>query len=143
MIKGRLNQGIIYFFGRYDDAWNSEIEKYLSGEELEIFQRMDRYDRIHSYRLMKFVETDDILKNCGNYNLYMKLALLHDCGKENLSIWRRVKKVLWKDSKASAHTEKGYEKIKELDFFLAQKIREHHDKEVDSLMKRFQQLDDR
>lgn len=143
MIKGRLNQGIIYFFGRYDEAWNSEIEKYLKGRELRIFQSMGRYDRIHSYRLLKFVKEDDILKNSGNHILYMRLALLHDCGKESLPLWRRVKKVLWKDSKASAHTEKGYEKIKELDFSLAQKIREHHDKEADSLMKRFQQLDDR
>lgn len=143
MIKGRLNQGIIYLFGKYDESWNLEIKKYLKGRELEIFHNMGRYDKIHSYRLMKFVEKDDILKKCENHNLYMRLALLHDCGKENLSLWRRIKKVLWDDKKATAHTEKGYEKIKELDKLLAPMIREHHSKETDSLMKRFQQLDDR
>ncbi|MGL4403105.1 MAG: phosphohydrolase [Fusobacteriaceae bacterium] len=143
MIKGRLNQVIIYLFGKYDEKWNPEIEKYLEERELEIFHNMERYDKIHSYRLMKFVEKDDILKKTGNHNLYIRLSLLHDCGKENLSLWRRIKKVLWRDHKASAHTEKGYEKIKELDLSLAKKIREHHNKVVDSFMKRFQELDDR
>lgn len=143
MIRGRLNQGIIYFFGKYDENWNGEIERHLNKREMKIFISMDRYDKIHSYRLMKFVEEDEILKKSGNHSFYMKLALLHDCGKEKLSIWRRIKKVLWRDKKVSAHTEKGYEKIKGLDRSLAQGIKEHHSQKVNLLMKRFQQLDDR
>ncbi|MGL4980667.1 MAG: HD domain-containing protein [Fusobacteriaceae bacterium] len=143
MIIARLNQGIIYFFGKYRKEWNFEIERYLREEELNIFKNMSRYDKIHSYRLMKFVQSDKILKKCENRDLYIRLALLHDCGKDNISLYRRIKKVLWKDSLASAHTEKGYEKLRKLDMDLAEKIREHHSKVENLLMIRFQQLDDR
>lgn len=143
MIKARLIQGFLYFFGQYNERWNKEIEKYLDEREFKIYSAMERYDKIHSYRLMRFVEEDKIFKNSRSHILYIKLALLHDCGKEQLNFWRRIKKVLWRDEKASAHTERGYEKIKSLDRTLAQKIREHHTKEVDSLMRRFQHLDDK
>ena len=80
MIIARIKQGLLYIFGRYKEEWNREIESILSLEELKVFNEMGEYDRLHSYRLLKIVERDELLKN---EKIFKKLALLHDCGKYN------------------------------------------------------------
>ena len=85
----RIKQGMTYIFARYREEWNREVRHILNKREFEIFEKMGRYDRIHSYNLLKSVESDELLKI---ENIYKKLALLHDCGKENIGLLRRVKK---------------------------------------------------
>ena len=136
----RIKQGMTYIFARYREEWNREVRHILNKREFEIFEKMGRYDRIHSYNLLKSVESDELLKS---ENIYKKLALLHDCGKENIGLLRRVKKVLLNDKKLSAHAELGYLKIKDIDKNLAELIRDHHTEKRDKKMIRFQKLDDR
>lgn len=140
MILARIRQGITYIFGKYDFRWDSEVKEELSEKEFEIFSRMGRYDRIHSYKLFKKIEKDSLLSDDIKYR---KLSLLHDCGKESVGLLRRVKKVLLGDKKLSSHTELGYFKIKELDEELAALVRKHHSIGTEEKIRRFQELDDR
>lgn len=136
----RIKQGLTYIFARYRKEWNREIKNILNERETAIFEKMGRYDKIHSYNLLKRLESDELLKN---ENIYKKLALLHDCGKENIGLLRRIKKVLLNDKKLSAHAELGYLKTKDIDKNLAELIRDHHIEKRDEKMRRFQKLDDR
>lgn len=139
MIKARIKQGFLFIFGKYREDWNKEIEKILSDEELEIFKQMSEYDRIHSYRLYKLVEKDEILKN---KDIFKKLALLHDCGKYHASLYRRVKKVLVGEKSLDRHSEASYEKLKTINIELAKLAKNHHSYPDDIYMQRFQKLDD-
>lgn len=135
----RIRQGLIFIFGRYKEEWNNEIKRVLTPEEYEIFKNMSRYDRIHSFRLYRLVKDDELL---GEKRLYQKLALLHDCGKYNASLYRRVKKVLIGEKSLENHSEISYEKLKNIDIELAKLAREHHSSSKDIYLKRFQKLDD-
>lgn len=136
----RVRQGLMYLFVRYKAKWDSEVKKVLSEEEFEVFQSMSNYDRVHSYRLYGLVKNDKLLKD----NLiYYKLALLHDCGKYNASLYRRVKKVLIGEKSLENHSEISYEKLKGINFELAKLAKNHHYLPQDKYMKRFQELDDR
>lgn len=139
MIKARIKQGLLFIFGKYREEWNKEIEKILSDEELEIFKQMSEYDRIHSYRLYKLVEKDEVLKN---NEIFKKLALLHDCGKYHASLYRRVKKVLVGEKSLDRHSEASYEKLKAINIELAKLAKNHHSYSDDIYMQRFQKLDD-
>lgn len=139
MIKARIKQGLLFIFGKYREEWNKEIEKILSDEELEIFKQMSEYDRIHSYRLYKLAEKDEVLKN---NEIFKKLALLHDCGKYHASLYRRVKKVLVGEKSLDRHSEASYEKLKAINIELAKLAKNHHSYPDDIYMQRFQKLDD-
>ena len=137
-IIARIKQGITYIFGKYDNKWDLDIATVLSRDEFEIFCSMGRYDKIHSYQIFKKVKNSRILSKTP---LYYKLALLHDCGKEELSLLRRVKKVLIGDKKVENHAILGFEKLKNINIELASLIRQHHDKTDDIFMSEFQILD--
>lgn len=136
----RIKQGLIFIFGKYDEKWNEEVKKVLTVDEFEVFKQMSRYDKIHSYRLYKMVKIDEVLKG---EEIYKKLALLHDCGKYNASLFRRVKKVLVGEKSLDNHSELSYEKLKYINLELAQLAKQHHIVLDNIYMKRFQELDDK
>lgn len=136
----RVKQLFRYFFANFDTESEREVESFLSEEKFKIFKKMGAYDKFHSFLIYKAVKSDELLSQDKNY---LKLALLHDCGKGNTGILRRIKKVILGDSLLSKHPEFAYEKLKNIDLKLAQLCREHHNKVVDEKMKRFQKIDDR
>lgn len=140
MILNRINQGLLYIFGRYSQEDDNQVKTILSQDEFKIFDSMMKYDKIHSFRLLNFVRKNSVLKN---NKLYWKLALLHDCGKGHTSFFRRIKKVITGDKTLEKHTENGYIKLKDINMELAILCREHHNKPESLEMKEFQKLDDR
>ena len=98
------------------------------------------YDKVHSYSLYKKVKEDKIL---SSEKIYLKLALLHDSGKGNMGLFRRIKKVLVGDKILEKHPEIAFEKLKNINFELAELCLQHHNKDVDEKMKIFQELDDK
>lgn len=136
---GRIKQGLLFLFGRYREEWDKEVEVVLSQEEFKVFKNMSEYDRIHSFRLYQMVKKDRLLKD----EIYKKLALLHDCGKYNASLYRRIKKVLIGEKTLDNHSELSYEKLKNINLKLAKLARVHHKKSEDRYMQRFQELDDK
>lgn len=64
----------------------AEVSELLTQPEIELFQRFDRNDQWHSYRVMK------LLQSAGHDNPDLLVAaLLHDVGKTQLklSVWQR------------------------------------------------------
>lgn len=135
----KMKQGISYIFCKYDIKFDEEVKQILSDTEYKIFSEMSNYDKWHSYSLLKKVEGNKIL---SNKNLYLKLALLHDCGKGNASLFRRIKKTLIGDKKLERHPLNAYEKLKNCNLELAILCLKHHSLNVDDFMKEFQKLDD-
>ena len=74
---------------------------------------------------------------------YLKLALLHDCGKENLSLFIRVKKVLIGDKKVENHPKLSYKKLKNINNAVGELALSHHLTPISNEMKIFQELDDK
>ena len=136
----RVKQVINYIFNKPTLEEIKKTKDILSPLEYEIFLKMDEYDKIHCLGVYSGVLRDDILKKD---EIYLKLALLHDCGKEDISLFRRIKKVIFKDELLEHHPILGYEKLKDINLEVAKLIRKHHDKSVDEKMKRFQKIDDR
>lgn len=138
-VKYRLKQGMQFFFGKYKKEWDLEIKNILTKDEFKIFENMIEYDKLHSYILFTYVKDDKLLKNDINYQ---KLALLHDCGKGDLSFYKRVKNVIFSEKESIHHSEKSYEMLKLINKNLAILAREHHSLQQNTKMTRFQQLDD-
>ena len=101
---------------------------------------MSNYDKVHSYSLYRKVKEDKIL---SSEKLYLKLALLHDSGKGKVGLLRRIKKVLVGDKILEKHPNIAFEKLKNINFDLAELCLNHHNKDVDEKMKIFQELDDK
>lgn len=139
-IISRFKQVYSYLFLKYKKNYDEEVKKILSSEEFEIFTKMMNYDKLHSYNLYKLVIENDILKN---NLLYQKLALLHDCGKGNVGLFRRIKKVLVGDKILDIHSKSSYDILKEINLALAELCLVHHNKNVSEEMKIFQNLDDK
>lgn len=140
MIISRVKQGIRFIFTKYNIDNDIEVRKILTQKEFDIFSRMSEYEKVHSFRLYQMVKKDQLLKD---KEIYKKLALLHDCGKESPSLMKRVKKVLIGDKKLNNHSLDSYEKLKSLDVQLANLAKIHHTITQDIYMKRFQELDDK
>ena len=140
MIISRIKQGLLYIFGRYNEKNNDIVKTILSDEEFEIFNSMSRYDKIHSFRLYNFLLKNKVLKDD---KIFLKLALLHDCGKKNPSLIKRMKKVLLGDKELENHSEDGFNKLKDINYELAILCRDHHIKSEDRKMQEFQKLDDK
>lgn len=135
----RLKQGFNCLFLRYDEQNNEEIKKILSKDEFKVFSEMSDYDRLHSYNIYSRVKENKVLFNKLEY---LKLALLHDCGKGDISFFRRAKKVLIGDKELENHPERSFDKLKDINLELAILCRNHHNKNVDENMRIFQQIDD-
>ena len=140
MLISRVKQVYQYIFSKFDESNNSEIKKILSEEEFLIFSTMSNYDKVHSYNLYQKVKEDKIL---SSEKLYLKLALLHDSGKGKVGLLRRIKKVLVGDKILEEHPNIAFEKLKNINFDLAELCLNHHNKDVDEKMKIFQELDDK
>ena len=140
MITTRIKQGFTFLFGKYYEENDFFVKEILNDEEFNIFNKMSEYDKIHSFNLYKFVEENKILQNDINY---LKLALLHDCGKESYSLFRRVKKVIIGDKNLELHPKKSFEKLKNINLEVAKLALNHHNKIDDKKMKEFQKLDDK
>ncbi len=138
MLKARINQIYLYLFKTYKSSYNKEVREILSKKEFEIFDSMSNYDKLHSYNLLKKVQKSSLLS--GNI-IYKKLALLHDCGKLNTSLFRRIKNVLIGDKILEQHPQKSFELLKDSNRKLANLALNHHKKTEDIYMKEFQKLD--
>ena len=137
---GRIKQGLNYLFAKPKAEKIEEIKLFLTEEEYNIFKDMDNYDRVHSIGVYEVVNKDSILNRDEKY---IKLALLHDCGKERESLLIRIKKSLVGDKLLDMHPRLGYEKLKNIDCELADLILNHHEIDVNEKMKRFQKIDDK
>ena len=140
MLISRIKQVYLYIFSNFNDSWNDEIKKVLSEEEFLIFSKMTNYDKVHSYKLYQRVKSNKIL---SSQDIYLKLALLHDSGKGKVRLFRRIKKVIIGDKILEKHPEIAFEKLKNINFELAELCLQHHNKDVDEKMKIFQELDDK
>ena len=140
MLIPRIKQVYQYIFSDFNDSWNNEIKKILSEEEFLIFSKMRNYDKVHSYKLYQKVKFNKIL---SSQDIYLKLALLHDSGKGEVGLFRRIKKVLIGDKILEKHPEIAFEKLKNINFELAELCLQHHNKDVNEKMKIFQELDDK
>lgn len=140
MLISRVKQVYQYIFSKFDESNNSEIKKILSEEEFLIFSTMSNYDKVHSYNLYQKVKEE---KTLSSEKLYLKLALLHDSGKGKVGLLRRIKKVLVGDKILEQHPNIAFEKLKNINFDLAELCLKHHSKDVDGKMKIFQELDDK
>lgn len=138
-IYSRVKQFFMYIFLKYNSSYDEEVKNILSLKEFEIFSKMTNYDKLHSYRLFKLVQKDNVLKNIL---IYQKLALLHDCGKGNVGLFRRIKKVLIGDKILDRHSQNAYSLLKDINIELAELCLLHHKKNVEEKMKIFQKLDD-
>ncbi|MBC2851299.1 HD domain-containing protein [Cetobacterium sp. 8H] len=136
----RLKQGLSCIFLNFDIKNEKEIKNVLSSEEFNIFLQMSEYDKFHSFKVYSEVLKDKVLKHDINY---LKLALLHDCGKGDVTLFRRVKKVLVGDKKLEQHPNIGFEKLKEINLEVATLCKQHHNKDVDFKMSIFQEIDDK
>ena len=140
MLISRLKQVYQYIFSKFDESNDSEIKKILSEEEFLIFSTMSNYDKVHSYSLYQKVKGNKTLSSEKNF---LKLALLHDSGKGKVGLLRRIKKVLVGDKILEQHPNIAFEKLKNINFDLAELCLKHHNKDVDEKMKIFQELDDK
>lgn len=137
----RIKQGINYFFPKVEDEDIKLVKTTLNAKEYEIFDCMSRYDKSHSIKVLKGVMKNDVLKN----NLtYRKLALLHDCGKNDVGFLERVKHVTSGGSdKLSGHNEDAFDLLKNIDMDLAKLAKEHHNKNTENMkLREFQKIDD-
>lgn len=135
----RINQGLSCLFLKFHSKNLDEVKKVLTLEEFECFNNMDDYDKLHSFNIYLKVKENIELKNDINF---LKLALLHDCGKGRVTILRRIKKVIIGDKKLEKHPEIAFEKLKEININVAKLCRNHHNISVDEKMKIFQMIDD-
>ena len=140
MLISRVKQVYQYIFSKFDESNDSEIKKILSEEEFLIFSTMSNYDKVHSYSLYQKVKGNKTLSSEKNF---LKLALLHDSGKGKVGLLRRIKKVLVGDKILEQHPNIAFEKIKNINFDVAELCLKHHNKDVDEKMKIFQELDDK
>lgn len=140
MLISRVKQVYQYIFSKFDESNDSEIKKILSEEEFLIFSTMSNYDKVHSYSLYQKVKGNKTLSSEKNF---LKLALLHDSGKGKVGLLRRIKKVLVGDKILEQHPNIAFEKLKNINFDLAELCLKHHNKNVDEKMKIFQELDDK
>ena len=136
----RIKQGLTFIFGKYKSEWNIEVKKILTDKEFEVFNQMSEYDKIHSYKIVKLVFEDNLLRD---EEIFKKLALLHDCGKYHASLYRRMKKVLIGEKTLDRHNEDSYKKLENINLELAELARDHHYYSDDIYMQRFQELDDK
>lgn len=140
MLFSRIKQVYQYIFSSYNEEWDSEIKKILSKDEFLLFSKMGSYDKLHSYKLYEKIKENKIL---SSQQIYLKLALLHDCGKGQVGLFKRIKKVLIGDKVLEKHPEIAFEKLKNYNLELARLCLQHHNENVDKNMKIFQELDDK
>jgi hypothetical protein len=116
----------------------NKVIEILDSDEKKIFLEMDRYDKFHSLEVYKKLSETTLKDEI----IYLKLALLHDCGKGKTSMITRVLHKFKIKTPLREHAERGYEKIKDIDNELALLIRNHHNRNYSEKMSVFQKCDD-
>ena len=116
----------------------NKVIEILDSDEKKIFLEMDRYDKFHSLEVYKKVSKT----NLKDKIIYLRLALLHDCGKGKTPMITRVLHKFKIKTSLREHAERGYEKLRNTDTELALLIRNHHNRNYSEEMTVFQQCDD-
>ena len=127
---------IEFYFLRINKNNEQEVKAILSKEEYDIFDKMQGYDKYHSFKVYEDIKDQNMP------NIYLKLALLHDCGKGNSGFLLRVLHKLGFKTSLRNHSLNGYIKLKIINPKLANLILKHHDVSDDEYMKKFQGVDD-
>lgn len=139
MILARMKQAYFYFFFSFREEMREEVRQVLEEKEFDIFMKMERYDKVHSYYLWKKIQISALQEQ----KIYHKLSLLHDCGKDQKSFLQRCQTVLFdKNRKRDRHAEAAYEKLRKINLELAKLCLQHHENPKTEEMKLFQKLDD-
>ncbi len=133
-----MRKGKEYFFPEIDGKVLKRALKILTKKEKETFMEMDEYDRMHSLEVYKKVCKTEI----KNDVLYLKLALLHDCGKGKTPILLRSMHKFGVKTRLTEHPLKGYEKVRNYNEELALLIKNHHRRSYSEKMDIFQKCDD-
>ena len=128
-----VRKGIEYFFPKIDENFMNKVIEILDSDEKKIFLEMDRYDKFHSLEVYKKLSKTTLKDEIT----YLKLALLHDCGKGKTSMITRVLHKFKIKTPLREHAERGYEKIKDIDTELALLIRNHHNRNYSEKMSVF------
>lgn len=126
-----------YYFHKLNYKEIEKATSILNDDEKLIFYNMSSYDKYHSFNVYEKLKIHNVPK------IYLKLALLHDCGKHNISFLIRVLHKLRFKTILREHPYIGYEKLKDIDIELANLVRLHHSKAQNEYMKLFQDADDR
>ncbi len=116
------------------------VNEILEGFEKQLFDSMSDYDKKHSINVLKGVLKNSILKYD---DMYKRLALLHDCGKDpETTFFERVKYAIFKVGKLHFHPKRGFEKLCDIDYKLALLVQKHHNKNIENdKLKMFQKID--
>ena len=133
-----IKKFIEFFFPKIDENIQIEGLSFLSTKEKEYFLEMGKYDRYHSLEVYKKMKNTFLKYDA----IYLKMALLHDCGKVKVCFITRVLHKLGFKTKIINHEEKGYEKLKNIDKELAILIKNHHKKNYSKEMEIFRKCDD-
>lgn len=137
MIKYCIKKFKDYYLRKIDKNLEAEAIQLFNNKELEIYNNMQYYDKLHGLDVYK-----EMKKIC-NDKTYLKFSILHDCGKIYAPFYKRVLHKLGLKTKLALHTEMGYEILKDIDIEIANLIRDHHKKNTTGLLKKFQEIDDR
>lgn len=127
-----------YLNPKINRAYMNEVLKILMEKEKRIFLEMSDYDKFHSLEVYKKLKKTELKNN----EKYLKLALLHDCGKENVSIVTRVLHKLGFKTKLRNHAQRSFEKLEKIDEEVAILARNHHNRGFSKEMDIFQKCDD-
>ncbi|MDO5089553.1 MAG: HD domain-containing protein [Leptotrichiaceae bacterium] len=133
-----VKKGMEYFFPEIDENIYNEAVQHLSVKERKIFENMSKYDKAHSLEVYRKLKNTEL----KNDKLYLRLALLHDCGKGKVSVITRIFHKFGLKTSLRNHALKGYEKIKNIDSELSILVKNHHNKNCSDKMSVFQKCDD-
>lgn len=133
-----IKKGIEYFFPKIDKINLIEAMKDLNSEEQKIFENMSKYDKAHCLEVYQKLKKTEL----KNDRLYLRFALLHDCGKLKAGIIIRVLHKIGMKTKLRNHALNGYKKLKNIDKELSILVKNHHNKNYSEKMDIFQKCDD-
>ncbi len=138
IIKYIIRKGTEYLFPYIDEKFLKNSINILSEEERALFMKMENYDIAHSLEVYRKIKETEL----GGDIVYLKLALLHDCGKGKVPLILRAAHKMGIRTSLREHALKGYEKMKEYDMELAILIKNHHVENYSEKMNVFQACDD-
>ena len=133
-----IRKAMEYFKPKINKAYMNEALKKLTEKEKKIFLEMSDYDKFHSLEVYKKIKKTELKNN----EKYLKLALLHDCGKENVSIVTRVLHKLGFKTQLRNHAQRSSEKLEKVDEEVAVLAKNHHNRVYSEEMSIFQKCDD-
>lgn len=125
-----------YFIQKIDEVEMENVINILNSKERNIFMSQSKYDKLHSLNVYKGV------KDLGLPQIYLKLALLHDNGKDGAFFVTRTLHKLGFKTRLREHMSMGSMRLLGINDELANLILIHHDENVDENMKKFQGVDD-